>query len=386
LLDKKKSIYIHWPFCLSKCPYCDFNSHVCKKDLEIDAWKKAYMYEIQKDLENTKTKNIHSIFFGGGTPSLMPISVVDFILNILSKNYSISNNCEITLEANPSSAERSTFKNLSEIGINRLSLGLQSLNDKHLLLLGRNHNSKEGLLALENAKKYYKKISFDLIYGLPDQTEKNWESELSKAINISHGHLSAYQLTIEKGTPFYTMHRDKKLILPSEETLLNLYKLTDDLLISNNFKKYEVSNYAIAGQESFHNIKIWEGLEYCGFGPGAHGRIKINNSWFENQRFSAPFLWLNKAVNKENTLLVNKSISPDQRAKEILLTSLRLTKGANLILIKDLCNLASLQNVLDKNSCKFLKKEKLLDIKNNIISITSKGFPLLNSIINKIIM
>ena len=381
-----KSIYVHWPFCLAKCPYCDFNSHVSNKDIQMDDWIKSYKHEIQKEIEYTDNKNIQSIFFGGGTPSLMPIRIIDFILNLLAKNYIISNDCEITLEANPSSAEISKFKILSKMGINRLSIGLQSLEDKSLKFLGRNHNAYEGLQALDNAKKYYKKVSFDLIYGLPGQTEQNWEKELSRAIKMSQGHISAYQLTIEKGTPFYAMQRDKKLNLPSDNTLLNLYQLTEKLLKEKNFKKYEVSNYALNGNECMHNINIWKGFEYSGFGPGAHGRIKKHNFWYENQRYSAPFLWLNKAKQKQNTSLTKKKISPNQRAKEILLTSLRLSAGADTKSIKNICKLDSLSSVIDKNSCKLLEKEKFIKINKNIIALTNKGFPLLNSIINKIII
>ena len=381
-----RSIYIHWPFCLSKCPYCDFNSHISNQTLDIKTWEKAYIGEMQKEFEKIANKNIKSIFFGGGTPSLMPIKLIDYILNYIAKKCNISRNIEISLEANPSSSEIKKFHDLSKTGINRLSLGLQSLNDKSLMFLGRNHNAVEGIKALESAKLFFKKVSFDLIYGLPKQTEKNWESELSQAILLSDKHISAYQLTIEKGTPFYTKYKNKEIIPPSEKILFNLYKLTDDLLKNKNFNKYEVSNYANKGAESIHNVSIWKGYEYSGFGPGAHGRIKINNQWHETKRYPSPFVWLNKYLKNNKTLLINNKISSKQRAKEILITCLRLTKGLDISELKSLCDLNSLDKVINKKMCDLLEKEKFLKIDNNNISITNKGFPVLNSIIKKIIL
>ena len=381
-----RSIYIHWPFCLSKCPYCDFNSHVSNQNLDIQKWQDAYITEIQKEFENFENKGVKSIFFGGGTPSLMPLKLIDYILNFIAKKCSISPNIEISLEANPSSSEIIKFNTLSKIGINRLSLGLQSINDNSLIFLGRNHNASEGIKALENAKLFFKNVSFDLIYGLSKQTEKNWELELSQALHFSDKHISAYQLTIEKGTPFYTKHKNKKIVLPSEKKLLNLYKITDRLLKDKKFNKYEVSNYANKGAESVHNTSIWKGYEYSGFGPGAHGRTRINEEWYETKRYPSPYVWLNKCLKKEETLIVNNKICTKQRAKEILLTSLRLTNGLNIAELKNLCNLNSLEKIIDKNMCNILEKEKFLKIENNNISITNKGFPVLNSIIKKIIL
>tara|TARA_B100000686_G_scaffold351311_1_gene449721 strand:+ start:12046 stop:13212 length:1167 start_codon:yes stop_codon:yes gene_type:complete len=381
-----RSIYIHWPFCLSKCPYCDFNSHVSYKTFDIKTWKNAYINEMQKEFEKLTNKNIKSIFFGGGTPSLMPLKLIDYILNYIAKKCNISSNIEISLEANPSSSEIKRFNALSKIGINRLSIGLQSLNDNSLMFLGRNHSALEGIKAIENAKLFFKNISFDLIYGLPKQTEKNWELELSKAILLSDKHISAYQLTIEKGTPFYAKYKNKEIILPSEKTLFNLYKLTDELLKNKKLKKYEVSNYANKGAESIHNTAIWKGHEYSGFGPGAHGRLKINNEWYETKRYPSPYIWLNKCIKNNETLLINNKISSKQRAQEILLTSLRLTKGLNISELNRLCDLNSSDKIINEKMCNILEKEKFLKIKNNNISITNKGFPILNSIINKIIL
>ena len=386
LNNNNASIYIHWPFCISKCPYCDFNSHVSKNSLKLLTWKKAYQREIDREAEKTGKKYITSIFFGGGTPSLMHNSLIEFLLNHIEKKWTIAPNAEITLEANPSSAEMQKFKTLSKLGINRLSLGLQSLNDNSLNFLGRSHNAKEGLDALEYAKKYFNRVSFDLIYGLPNQTEKIWEAELLKAISFSGEHISAYQLTIEKGTPFNQQYKNKIFKLPSEKILLNLYKITEEILNKNNFLKYEVSNFSKNNAISVHNTNIWKGNEYFGFGPGAHGRTIVKNKWHASQRYPSPSVWLDKTSNYNNSFLKHESITGVQRAKEILLTGLRLTNGINLSEIKKLCKINNFENIIDKNFSHVLIKENFININDNLISVTKKGFPVLNSIIKKLII
>ena len=386
LNNNNTSIYIHWPFCVSKCPYCDFNSHVSNSSLEPLTWKKAYQREIDREVEKVGKKNITSIFFGGGTPSLMPTNLVEFLINHIAKKWSISPNAEITLEANPSSSEALKFKTLSKLGINRLSLGLQSLNDKSLNFLERNHNAQEGLKALEYAKNCFNRVSFDLIYGLPNQTEKSWKKELLNASAISGEHISAYQLTIEKGTPFNQQFKNKKFKLPSEKILLNLYTITEEILNKNKFLKYEVSNFCKKNAISVHNTNIWKGHEYFGFGPGAHGRTIVNNKWHTTQRYPSPSKWINKTLHDNNSFLKHESITGVERAKEILLTGLRLTNGIKLSEIKKLCNITNFESVMNKNFTQILIKENFININDNLISVTKKGFPVLNSIIKKLII
>ena len=384
--NKEIAIYIHWPYCLKKCPYCDFNSHVTRLPIDINEWETAYKNEIEIEQNKLGKRTVRSIFFGGGTPSLMSPKLLDGILNQINNKWAFSANIEITLEANPSSVEIKNFSALKKAGVNRLSLGFQSLNNNSLKFLGRNHSVKDSLKALETAKNNFKRISFDLIYGLPNHNEKIWEKELSEAIQISGDHLSAYQLTIEKGTPFYASYRDKKFELPPEETLLNLYNMTDELLNHANLKKYEVSNYAFKNSECIHNYNIWQGSEYCGIGPGAHGRIMIDGKWYASHKFSAPKIWLEKNLQQKCALYLNKEISNIERVQEILLTSLRLTKGIDIKKVFNNLNINSKNNIIDKNELRKFKKLNLIEENNSFLKITRKGFPILNYITNKLIL
>ena len=331
-------------------------------------------------------RKVKSIFFGGGTPRLMPPYLVESILQYIQKKWAFSDNIEITLEANPSSVEIENFKSLYEAGINRLSLGFQSLNNNSLNFLGRNHSAEDSLKALEIAKQYFNRISFDLIYGLPGQNEKNWEKELKEAINISTEHMSAYQLTIEYGTPFYASFRDKKYTLPEEKVLLNLYTITDELLMSARLEKYEISNYAFRGSECVHNLDIWKGGEYCGIGPGAHGRIKINKKWYSTQKFSSPKIWLAKNLSKKTALFENTKITDNERAQEILLTGLRLRKGINIKSLLNELNIKDDNILIDKKEFKKFNQLGLIEMNKELLRITNKGVPILNHITNKLIL
>ena len=384
--NKEISIYIHWPYCLKKCPYCDFNSHVASSQINIKEWEKAYKNEIDSEQNMLGKRKVKSIFFGGGTPSLMPPYLVESILQYIQKKWAFSDNIEITLEANPSSVEIENFKSIYEAGINRLSLGFQSLNNNSLNFLGRNHSAEDSLKALEIAKQYFNRISFDLIYGLPGQNEKNWEKELKEAINISTEHMSAYQLTIEKGTSFYASFRDKKYTLPEEKVLLNLYAITDQLLMSVKLEKYEISNYAFRGSECVHNLDIWKGGEYCGIGPGAHGRIKINKKWYSTQKFSSPKIWLAKNLSKQTALFENTKMTDNERAQEILLTGLRLRKGINIKSLLNELNIKDDNKIIDKKEFKKFNQLGLIEMNKELLRITNKGVPILNHITNKLIL
>ena len=384
--NKDISIYIHWPYCLKKCPYCDFNSHVAYSQINIKEWEKSYKNEIDLEQNMLGKRKVKSIFFGGGTPSLMPPYLVESILQYIGKKWAFSNNIEVTLEANPSSVEIKNFKNIYEAGVNRLSLGFQSLNNNSLNFLGRNHSAEDSLKAMEIAKKYFNRISFDLIYGLPGQNEQNWEKELTTAINISTEHMSAYQLTIEKGTPFYASFRDKKYTLPEEKVLLNLYAITDELLMNAELEKYEISNYAFKGSECMHNLDIWKGGEYCGIGPGAHGRIIINKKWYSTQKFSSPKIWLTKNLSKQTALFENTKITNKERAQEILLTGLRLRKGINIKSLLNELNIKEKDTIIDKKEFKKFNKLGLIEMNKDFLRITDKGVTILNHITNKLIL
>ena len=262
-MKKDISVYIHWPFCKSKCPYCDFNSHV-RETIEIDKWNQAYLIEIENNRENLLEKNIVSIFFGGGTPSLMPSFIISNIIDKLSNVANINEKTEITFEANPTSVESQKFKEFALAGINRVSLGVQSFNEDDLKFLGREHSLTEALEAIEIAKKNFKRYSFDLIYALPNQTLKAWENELKSALKFADKHLSLYQLTIEKGTPFYGLYKKKKFTIPNENLAKDFYDSTQDIMNNLSLPAYEISNHAAMGEECRHNMAYWQYDEFIG--------------------------------------------------------------------------------------------------------------------------
>lgn len=268
---KSLAVYIHWPFCKSKCPYCDFNSHV-RDGVDQARWRAALLKELEYMAAKAPNRTVTSIFFGGGTPSLMPPATAAALIEKVHALWPAAGDIEITLEANPTSVEANTFADFKAAGINRVSLGVQSLDDNELKFLGRGHSSAEALKAVELAAKIFDRYSFDLIYARPGQTPESWEKELSQALRYAGGHLSLYQLTIEENTAFHHAYAQKKFSLPDEETSEALYLLTEGLLAARGLFAYEVSNYARPGQESRHNLSYWRGDEYIGVGPGAHGR------------------------------------------------------------------------------------------------------------------
>jgi putative oxygen-independent coproporphyrinogen III oxidase len=266
--DLEIGIYIHWPFCEKKCPYCDFNSHV-RDNINHLKWLKAYLNELRYYASETSERVISSVFFGGGTPSLMKPSVIEKILDEIQSLWHCSKDMEVTAEANPSSSETQLFKDFRGAGINRLSIGVQSLNNQSLMFLGRLHNADDARKAIKAATKIFPRISFDLIYALPGQTPITWKKELASAIKIAEGHLSLYQLTIEPGTEFHK----KRIKAANEDIGAALYELTQEIIDNAGLPAYEISNHAKKGQESRHNLIYWRGGDYLGIGPGAHARI-----------------------------------------------------------------------------------------------------------------
>ena len=271
------SIYVHWPFCLAKCPYCDFNSHVAET-INHDVWLKSYLQELDYFSSIFGGKYIKSIFFGGGTPSLMEPRVVQGIIEKISSLAIINNNTEITLEANPTSFEINKFKEFRTSGINRVSIGVQALKNKDLLKLGRQHDTGAARQAIIQANNIFDKVSFDLIYARSDQTLKEWQMELMEACELASGHISLYQLTIEKGTAFYKLFHDGKLSLPNNDLAAQMYEWTTEYLATQGYTRYEISNYAKDSYECVHNLTYWNYQSYLGIGPGAHSRIISKNS------------------------------------------------------------------------------------------------------------
>lgn len=367
----KASIYIHWPFCESKCPYCDFNSYVAN-DIDYDLWLKSLTQELHYYKNYLSNKQVVSIFFGGGTPSLAPEFIIGELINKMSKEFTLLPNIEITMEANPSSSEAGKFKNIALAGVNRLSLGIQSLRDDNLKFLGRLHSVEQAKHAIEIAKQNFKRYSFDLIYALPNQSINDWQNELKQALSIANGHLSLYQLTIEKGTKFYKAHQMKEFTLPNEELAADLYMATENIMNAHKYTSYEVSNYAQPNNECMHNLQYWNGSDYLGIGPGAHSRITIDNVRYAINNVYNPQDWLNK-VNSENHGTQSKQVLNKQDITiEKILMGLRTIYGVDASEF----NQIKLDQML---SAGFLK------IKQGMVVATPQGRLILNSIIANII-
>ena len=285
-------VYLHWPFCLSKCPYCDFNSHVRHAPIDEERFARAFAREIETTAARSPGRKVSSIFLGGGTPSLMRAQTVGAILDSIGKHWRVASDVEVTLEANPTSVEATRFAGYRAAGVNRVSLGVQALDDVSLKMLGRLHSAREALDAVAIARKAFERYSFDLIYARPDQTPGMWADELNLAIAEAAEHLSLYQLTIEEGTPFFGLHAAGKLKTPDEATARALYDVTQEVCAGHGLPSYEISNHARAGAECRHNLVYWRGEEYAGIGPGAHGRLDIDGIRHAIATEKRPEAWL----------------------------------------------------------------------------------------------
>ena len=320
--DDNLALYIHWPFCVSKCPYCDFNSHV-REAVDHDAWREALLADLAHEARETAGRRLSSIFFGGGTPSLMPPATVAALIEAADAHWGLAPDIEITLEANPSSVEAARFADLAAAGVNRVSLGLQSLDDAALRFLGRAHDVAEGLAALDTAQAAFGRVSFDLIYALPGQSAEAWAAELARALSFGTGHLSLYQLTIEPGTRFAAMAARGELAPPDPDHGATLFEMTRAMTRAAGLPAYEISNHAAPGQESRHNLSYWRYQAYAGVGPGAHGR----RGGHATQRHRKPENWLSALVRNGHGIEQEREIAPADAAVEALLMGLRLTEG-----------------------------------------------------------
>ena len=378
---KPISIYVHWPFCLSKCPYCDFNSHVRESVNEADMCK-ALQSEVNYFANLIGERTVKSIFFGGGTPSLMSAKTVENVLDKISSHWAIAEDIEISLEANPTSVEARKFADFSKAGINRVSLGIQALNDNDLRSLGREHSVSEALSAIELSQKYFKRSNFDLIYARMGQSISDWEKELTKAIGLADGHLSLYQLTIEKGTPFYGQWSQGNLIIPSEEVSAEMYEMTNLICADAGYPAYEISNYAKLNEESRHNLTYWKYDDYIGIGAGAHGRITLDGKTYATQQNKKPETWL-KMVNLNNhATKIMDPLSQKEMAEEMIMMGLRLTDGIDLI---------DFEKRVGRSAEKFIAMDRLDYLKAQgflhqaAFRLTEKGRPLLNQILGQIL-
>lgn len=320
------ALYIHWPFCLSKCPYCDFNSHV-RERIDQTRFAAALRRELGWEAARLGCRPLGSIFFGGGTPSLMdPQSVADLIADA-GRLFAPVAEIEITLEANPTSVEAGKLAAFRQAGVNRVSLGVQSLRPESLAMLGRQHSAAQAIAALELARTLFPRVSFDLIYARPGQSEADWRAELRAALALANDHLSLYQLTIEPGTAFEALHRQGKIVLPDDDSGAALYDATAEEAAKFGLLPYEVSNYARPGAESRHNLTYWRYGEYAGIGPGAHGRVQVEGSLRATRRHRAPEPWAERVERDGHGSTAEELVAPAERAREMLLTGLRLTEG-----------------------------------------------------------
>ena len=378
-MTKEIALYVHWPFCQSKCPYCDFNSHV-SEFIDQSRWRKALVKELEHYALETPDRRLTSIFFGGGTPSLMSPETVFSVIEAARGHWHIDHKLEVTLEANPSSSDRSRFAAYQKSGINRLSLGVQSLNNRTLDFLGRNHTAIEAQCAMTSAREIFDRVSFDFIYAWPEQTTSTWKKELKTAIDLSGDHLSLYQLTIEPGTPFY---RDN-IPATGQDLGAKLFEITLEITAIAGFRAYEISNHSKPGFESRHNLNYWEGGDYVGIGPGAHGRLSSPTSFTATHQIYNPDRWLNAVEHVGHGTGKRRPIEARKRAEEMIMTGLRLAKGldTSAIALKTGLGIAELVN---QPMLELLLKEGLLENKGHYLAATPAGWLVLNSAITALL-
>ncbi|WP_313195579.1 radical SAM family heme chaperone HemW [Shinella zoogloeoides] len=330
LSDPGFGIYVHWPFCAAKCPYCDFNSHVRHQPVDQPRFVQAFLKEMATMRRLTGSRSVTSIFMGGGTPSLMAPETVDAILNGIARHWHVPDGIEITMEANPSSVEAERFRGYRAAGVNRVSLGVQALNDRDLKFLGRLHDVADALKAIRLARDIFPRMSFDLIYARPNQTVAEWDRELKEAVSYAVDHLSLYQLTIEEGTPFYGLHKAGKLVVPDGEHSAVLYEATQEITEREGMPAYEVSNHARPGSESRHNLTYWRYGDYVGIGPGAHGRLTTGGAKIATATERRPEGWLELVEAEGHGMVDQEVLEYEAQADELLLMGLRLREGVDL--------------------------------------------------------
>ena len=328
-LDPGFGIYVHWPFCRAKCPYCDFNSHV-GGEVDHGRWTRALVAEIERHAEEIGPRTLRSIFFGGGTPSLMAPQTVAAVIERATASFAQAPDLEVTLEANPTSSEADGFRALRAAGINRVSLGVQALDDAALRFLGREHSAAEALAAVALAARLFERFSFDLIYGRPGQTAAGWAAELTRALGHADGHLSVYQLTIEPGTRFELLQRTGALVMPADDVQADLYELTQECLAGAGLPAYEISNHARPGQACRHNLLYWRSGEWLGIGPGAHGRLDLDGARVATEAWRLPRVWLERTERTGSGERTRVSLGAAERVEELLVMGLRLVEGVDL--------------------------------------------------------
>jgi len=375
-------VYIHWPFCLSKCPYCDFNSHVRHAAIDEARFARAFANEIATTAARAPGRTVSTIFFGGGTPSLMQPATIGAVLDAIARHWRVAPDAEITLEANPTSVEATRFRGYRSAGVNRVSLGVQALDDRALAELGRLHSAREALDAVAVARSAFERYSFDLIYARPQQMPQQWGDELKRALAEAGEHLSLYQLTVEPDTPFATLHATGKLKIPNDDTARALYDITQEVCAAHGLPAYEISNHARPGAECRHNLVYWRMHEYAGIGPGAHGRLNIGRLDIDGSRHATatekrPEAWLQRVERYGHGLIADEILTQSEMADEFLLMGLRLAEGI------DPARYAALMGrPLDEARIAALREHGLVETTaEGRLRVSMPGFPVLDAVV-----
>jgi oxygen-independent coproporphyrinogen-3 oxidase len=370
-------VYVHWPFCKAKCPYCDFNSHVRHGGVDASSFAAGLARELAHLRALSGPREVTSVFFGGGTPSLMPPAAVGQVLDAIAALWTASADAEVTLEANPTSVEAENFRGYRAAGVNRVSVGVQALDDADLTALGRQHTAEEALAAYRLAASVFPRTSFDLIYARPNQTPEAWRAELSRALAEQHGHMSLYQLTIEEGTAFAERHAKGTLAVPGEETAADLYDITQELTAAAGLHAYEVSNHAVPGHECRHNLVYWRHQDYAGAGPGAHSRLATAAGRRALVTEKHPETWRDRVMREGHALIEDTPLDPAEQAAERLLMGLRLDEGVRLD--------AGLAQRIDGRALAELSAAGLMQHDGETIRATSQGRRVLDAVLRALV-
>ena len=382
-VDPGFGIYVHWPFCRAKCPYCDFNSHVSGA-VDHTRWARALVVEIERCAAEIGPRTLRSIFFGGGTPSLMAPATVGTVIERATACFAPAPDIEITLEANPTSSEAERFQALRAAGVNRVSLGVQALDDAALRFLGREHSAAEALAAVDLAARLFGRFSFDLIYGRPGQTSVAWAAELTRALDHADGHLSAYQLTIEPGTRFALLERTGALVMPADEVQADLYELTQERLARAGLPAYEISNHARPGAACRHNLLYWRAGEWLGIGPGAHGRLHLDGQRLATEAWRLPTVWLERVERTGTGERTRVALTRAEQVAELLVMGLRLSEGVDLGRLEGVAG-EEFERVLDRAALQRLIGDGLLQRRERRLTATAAGRQRLNALLAAIL-
>jgi oxygen-independent coproporphyrinogen-3 oxidase len=378
-MSDRFGIYIHWPFCLSKCPYCDFNSHVAER-IDQPAWRDALLRELDEGADRSPGRTVTSVFFGGGTPSLMDPATTAALIERIGQRWRVADDIEITLEANPGTVDAERFKEIRAAGVNRLSMGLQALDDAQLKFLGRVHDGAQAVKAVELARATFPRISFDLIYARPGQSLGSWRAELTHAISMAADHLSLYQLTIEPGTAFHPMAARGDFVMPDDDHAAALFELTQEITEAAGLPAYEISNHARPGAECRHNLLYWQGDDFLGIGPGAHGRLTDHaGRTATHRRHRAPEIWRKMVMERGEGIADAGLLSEEDRVTELVMMGLRLTEGLSL------AKFPGLEAQLDPGGLAEMIGEGFLARQGEFLRATPQGRLLLNRVIGRLL-